>query len=44
MPQLETLVIFFSFPVRDHDVARQLTHALTVYNVLPQATDVDQTS
>ena len=27
MPQLETLVIFFSFPVRSHDVTRQLTHA-----------------
>ena len=26
MPNLETLVIFFSFPVHDHDEARQLTH------------------
>ena len=33
MPQLETLVIFFSFPVRNHDVARQLTHTSAVMPV-----------
>ena len=33
MPQLETLVIFFSFPVHDHDEARQLKHPQTIMPV-----------
>jgi hypothetical protein len=33
MPRLETLVIFFSFPVRDHDEARKLTHTPTIMPV-----------
>ena len=33
MPRLETLVIFFSFPVRYHDEASQLTHTPTIIPV-----------
>ena len=33
MPHLEILMIFFSFPVRNHDVARQLTHTSIIMPV-----------
>jgi hypothetical protein len=33
MPQLETLGIFFLFPVREHDVPSQLTHTPTIIPV-----------
>ena len=36
MPQLETLAVFFSFPVPNRDVERQLTHtAITTHITLP---------
>ena len=33
VPNLETLVIFFSLPVRDHEVAGQLTHTPSIMTV-----------
>jgi hypothetical protein len=33
MPQLKALVIAFSFPFPDNDVARQLMHTPTMTNV-----------
>ena len=33
MPNLKTLMILFSFPVRNHDVARQLTHTSIIMPV-----------
>ena len=33
MPQLETLIVFFLLPLRDHDAVRQLTHTLIIMPV-----------